>query len=524
MNRLAELLAEMDATPRLSEKTAALAAYLASAPEPDRVWAIALLGGRAPRRVVPSPDLRRWGAEVAAIPDWLFEDCHAAAGDLAETLAHLLPLPDAPQARGLSETMTALARLTAAEEKRAFVLEHWAVLTPEARFIFNKLLTGGFRAGVGAGLVTRALAQATGLDPAALQHRLMGRWDPANTPFASLISGMDDTAQPYPFALAHALATPPETLGPAADWAAEWKWDGIRAQAIVRAGQWHLWSRGEDLITDRFPDLAVLGSLVPQGTVLDAEVLAWDSNADRPLPFAALQRRIGRKTVGARLLAEVPARLLAYDLLEWQGADIRSQPFHTRRSQLERLCAMLPGDAPLAPSPLIAGADWAERAQARARADAQGAEGLMLKRLASPYAQGRKRGDWWKWKRDPMTVDVVMLYAQAGHGRRAGLYTDFTFAVRDGDALVPVAKAYSGLTDAEFAEISKWVRAHTLERFGPVRRVPPELVFELGFEGIQPSARHKSGVALRFPRMIRWRKDKPAAEIDTLDSLRALIG
>ena len=524
MNRLARLLAALDASTRTTDKTAALVAHFRAAPEADRVWTVALLSGRAPRRTVGSGELRVWAAEAAAIPPWLFEEAYAAAGDLAETIAHLLPQPAAPQDIGLSDAMARIAALgvMTPEARKAAVLDLWAVLTPQDRFVFNKLLTGGFRAGVAQGLVIRALAEVTGLDGPTLAHRLAGRWDPATTRFADLVQGRDDHAQPYPFALAHPLEDPPETLGPLADWQAEWKWDGIRAQAIHRAGHWHLWSRGEDLMTERFPDLAPLARLIPEGTVIDGEIVVWDAATASPRPFAALQPRLGRKTVPARLLAEAPARLIGYDLMEWGGQDIRAMPLAERRALLDGLCDGLPRVAPMHASPRVTAQDWAGLAAARADARAAHAEGLMLKRLAAPYATGRKRGDWWKWKLDPMTVDAVMIYAQAGHGRRASLYTDFTFALKDGEALVPVAKAYSGLTDAEFAEISAWVRRNTLERFGPVRRVPPDLVFEIGFEAVQASPRHKSGVAVRFPRMIRWRRDKTAAQIDTLDALRAL--
>jgi len=389
--------------------------------------------------------------------------------------------------------------------------------------LFNKLITGGFRMGVSQGLMTRALAQATGLNEADLAHRLMGDWSPATLTFADLVaaSATQYGARPYPFALAAPLEDDPESLGPSTDWLAEWKWDGIRGQLICRPGSFALWSRGEELFTDRFPEFAPLADFLPPGTVIDGEVLAWGNG--RPLPFAALQKRIGRKTVPKKLLAEAPARLLAYDLLEAGGIDLRAAPLSERRARLAATLAALPSGLPLDLSPEVPFTDWPELATLRRTAREASAEGLMLKRLSSPYHLGRKRGDWWKWKLAPFTVDAVMLYAQAGHGRRANLYTDFTFGVRDGEALIPFTKAYSGLTDAEFAQITDWVRKHTLERFGPVRRVPPELVFELAFEGIQASPRHKSGIALRFPRMLRWRHDKPVSEIDTLDSLRALL-
>jgi DNA ligase-1 len=527
MNRFAALFSALDGTTKTGAKTAALADYFRHAPEADRVWTVALLSGRRPKRSVTATELRLWAAEAAGIPDWLFEESYTVVGDLAETIALLLPAPAATTADlTLDQAIRSLIRLTGQppETRRAAVLAAWGQLTATERLLFNKLLTGGFRMGVARGLMTRALAQATGVDEAALAHRLMGNWDPSHTTFATLVAG--DTggdARPYPFALASQLEGGPDALGPPGDWLAEWKWDGIRGQLVARPGAFALWSRGEELITDRFPDLAPLADFLPPGTVIDGEILAWDSAAQRPLPFAALQKRIGRKTVPRALLAEAPARLLAYDLLEDAGVDIRDQPLSHRRARLIAILSALPLGLPLSASPAIAFDDWTALAETRATARDQGAEGLMLKRAVSPYFQGRKRGDWWKWKLDPRSVDAVMLYAQAGHGRRANLYTDFTFGLRDGNEIVPFTKAYSGLTDAEFTEITAWVQRNTLERFGPVRKVPAELVFEIGFEGIQASARHKSGIALRFPRMLRWRRDKGVADIDTLDSLRALL-
>ncbi|WP_135450288.1 ATP-dependent DNA ligase [Tabrizicola caldifontis] len=526
MKRFAALFAALDATTKTGAKIAALTDYFRHAPEADRVWTVALLTGRRPQRSVTATELRLWAAEAAGIPDWLFEESYAVVGDLAETIALLLPPPDAAADLKLDEAIRGLVRLSGQppEARKAAVLAAWAGLGATERLLYNKLLTGGFRMGVAQGLMTRALAQATGVEESTLAHRLMGDWDPATTSFATLISGeAGSDARPYPFALASQLEGGPETLGPPGGWLAEWKWDGIRGQLIARPCAFALWSRGEELITDRFPDLAPLADFLPAGTVIDGEVLAWDADRGRPLPFAALQRRIGRKTVPKALLAEAPARLLAYDLLEDRGEDIRDRPFTDRRARLEAILTALPPGLPLAPSPLVAFADWGALAATRAAARGEGAEGVMLKRATSAYFAGRRRGDWWKWKLDPFSVDAVMLYAQAGHGRRANLFTDFTFGVRDGNTIVPFTKAYSGLTDAEFAEITRWVQQNTLERFGPVRKVPAELVFEIGFEGIQQSQRHKSGIALRFPRMLRWRRDKGVEEIDTLESLRALL-
>ena len=412
-----------------------------------------------------------------------------------------------------------------APARKAAILAAWQSLGADERFIFNKLITGGFRMGVSQGLMTRALARSQDLDEATIAHRLMGNWQPATTQFADLITpdASVSTSRPYPFALASQLEGGPESLGDPAEWLAEWKWDGIRGQLVTRPGAFALWSRGEDLITDRFPEFARLADFLPPGTVIDGEVLAWDIARNKPQPFAALQTRINRKTVPKKLLADAPARMLAYDLLEDGGTDMRQAPLAKRRARLAEVIAGLDPKLGLSLSPHIPIADWISLAAMRATAQTHRAEGLMLKRASSPYHVGRKRGDWWKWKLDPMTVDAVMIYAQAGHGRRANLYTDFTFAVRDGNDLVPFAKAYSGLTDVEFGQITAWVRKNTLERFGPVRRVPAELVFELAFEGIQASPRHKSGIALRFPRMLRWRQDKGPDEIDTLETLKALL-
>lgn len=525
MNRFVQLFNALDSTTKTSAKTAALAAYFQTAAKPDRVWTIALLSGRRPKRAATSSQLRDWATEAAGLPLWLVEDSYATVGDLAETIALLLPPPRNRNTQSLTgwiDTLIALADQPL-EARRAGVLAAWDSLPPTERFVFNKLITGGFRMGVSRGLMTRALGQATGVDQSLLAHRLMGNWTPATTAFDDLIADTDLRAstRPYPFALASAVAETPESLGPSSDWLAEWKWDGIRGQIINRPGAFALWSRGEELITDRFPEFAPLARALPQGTVLDGEILAWAQNA--PLPFATLQKRITRKTVPKSLLAAAPARFLAYDLLEWQGRDLRAAPLSARRAALDQMLAGLPLGLPLGASPQITAETWADLAQHRQTARDQAAEGVMLKRLSAPYNAGRKRGDWWKWKLDPYTVDAVMIYAQSGHGRRANLFTDFTFAVRDGNDLVPFTKAYCGLTDAEFRQITDWVKKHTLERFGPVRRVPPELVFEIAFEGIATSPRHKSGIALRFPRMLRWRQDKPAAEIDTLDNLRALL-
>ncbi|MCL3883514.1 ATP-dependent DNA ligase [Marivita sp. GX14005] len=526
MKDFAALFTAVDQTTKTTAKTKALAEFFISASDEDKLWTIALFSGRRPKRAVTTTQLREWAAERAEIPLWLLEESYPIVGDLAETIALVLPPPGRESDLPLTHWITELKSLAALDidSRKARILDAWDQLDATERFLFNKLITGGFRIGVSRKLMTRALAQATGQDEPSLAHRLMGGWTPETTSFHELIEADDpeaDESRPYPFYLAYQLEDPPEALGSPEDWQAEWKWDGIRGQVIVRSGAHHVWSRGEELMTDRFPEFARLPDFVPNGTVLDGEIVAWDGA--EPYPFNTLQARIGRKTVPKKLLKEAPVILLAYDLLEDGGIDLRDASLQHRRTRLEALLADLPGEVPLRASPSIAFDTWDNLATTRAAAREHRAEGVMLKRLDSPYLAGRKKGDWWKWKLDPLTVDAVMIYAQQGSGRRANLFTDFTFAVWNGNDLVPFTKAYSGLTDAEFRKITAWVRKNTLQRFGPVRQVRPEHVFEIAFEGIHASPRHKSGIALRFPRMSRWRHDKAMQEANTLDDLKELL-
>ena len=526
MKRFAALFATIDQSTKTTVKTKGLAEYFRTAPDEDKLWCIALFSGRRPKRAVTTTALREWAAERAAIPLWLVEEAYPIVGDLAETIALILPPASTNSDHSLSYWINVLRGLhdIPSEDRKTHILNAWDQLDTTERFLFNKLITGGFRIGVSRKLMTRALAQATGQEEAVLAHKLMGNWTPDSTSYHALIDADDPTAdasRPYPFYLAYQLDTVPEDLGRPEAWQAEWKWDGIRGQLILRAGNHHVWSRGEELVTDRFPEFARACDYFPPDVVLDGEIVAWDGA--QPLPFNTLQPRIGRKTVPKKLLKEAPVILLAYDLLEDAGQDLRQRPLAERRARLETLLSDLPSEAPVRLSPPLAFDSWADLAAIRATARDNRAEGLMLKRCESPYLSGRKKGDWWKWKLDPLTVDAVMIYAQQGHGRRANLFTDFTFAVWNGNDLVPFTKAYSGLTDAEFNEITRWVRKNTLQRFGPVRQVRPEHVFEIAFEGIQPSPRHKSGLALRFPRMARWRQDKNPQDANTLDDLRALL-
>ena len=531
MKRFATLYDAIDATTATTAKVAALIAYFRDAPAADAAWAVSFLVGRRPKRLVRSADLRAWAAEAADVPSWLFEECYAQAGDLAETISLLVPERELVEptddsgafAWWVEERLLPLARM-APDAQRAVLLEAWQRLAGTSRFLFNKLITGGFRVGVSDGLVVRALAQVSGINAESIAHRLMGQWEPSASWFTQLVATETTDAnwsRPYPFYLAYPLEAELESLGAPSDWQLEWKWDGIRAQLVRRRGRTFLWSRGEELLADRFPEVEASAEWLPDGTVIDGELLAWRDGT--PLPFSELQRRIGRKTVGKKLLTDVPCHLLVYDCLEYEGVDVRDRPMHERRALVETLVSQLPGGASMGLSPILDVTSWSAARDARERSREMTAEGLMLKRHSSPYGVGRKVGDWWKWKVNPLTVDAVLVYAQAGHGRRAGLFTDYTFAIWDGETLVPFAKAYSGLTDAEIREVDAFVRRNTLEKFGPVRTVKPELVFELAFEGIQRSTRHKSGIAVRFPRMARWRRDKPASEADTLGTVKALL-
>ena len=530
MNRFAALYQALDETTKTLKKVAAMVAYFREAEPADAAWAVYFLSGRKPKRLIPTKNLRAWCAAEAGIEDWLFEDCYEVVGDLAETIALLLPRAGSGDDRSLAEwvehRIQPLRKLDEAEQRER-VLECWNDLEPQPRYVWNKLVTGSFRVGVSQGLVVRALAEVAELDASVIAHRLMGTWSPTPEFWRQLTAeddGSTDRSRPYPFCLAHALdeddGKGPADVGERADFQVEWKWDGIRAQFIRRGGETFLWSRGEELILERFPELIEDGVRMPEGCVIDGEVVGMVDG--RVLPFTDLQRRIGRKTVGKKLLAEVPAHFIAFDLLEWDGEDVRGRPLAERRALLEECCEDARFDRVTA-SELLTEPTWEALAKRRENSRELNVEGLMLKPLDGIYATGRVTGVWWKWKVEPYTVDCVMIYAQRGHGRRANLYTDYTFGVWDNGELVPFAKAYSGLSDAEFRRVDHFVRRNTRERFGPVRSVKPELVFELAFENIQPSTRHKSGIAVRFPRMVRWREDKPIEEADTLDRVKAMI-
>jgi DNA ligase-1 len=527
VRRFAVLFAELDQTTSTNTKVDAMVRYFSAAPSADKAWAVFFLTGRRLKRLLPWSAIGEWTLAATGLEPWLLEECWSAVGDGAETAALILdqiaiePGDALGFAEWLDDRVLALRRM-APEEQQANAIAWLKPLNRTERLVLLKLLTGELRLGVSQTLVVRALAKAADLPQTTIAARLMGGWPATGEWFDTLVSrdvSDSDASRPYPFYLAAPLEQDAATLGNVSDWLAEWKWDGIRAQLIRRRGTVHLWSRGEELITARFPEVAAAASHLPEGTVLDGEVLAFRDG--RPMPFAALQQRIGRQKQVERLAREVPVVFMVYDILELDGRDVRSEPLIVRRRLLDDLFPAAAGV--IRTSPPVAATQWSELADLRGQSRARQVEGLMLKRLDSPYGVGRKRGDWWKWKIEPHTVDAVLIYAQPGSGKRASLLTDYTFGVWHEGALVPIAKAYSGLSNAEIAELDRWIRQHTLERFGPVRHVEPLQVIELGFEAIAASSRHKSGIAVRFPRMLRWRKDKPAGEADTLSALRAMV-
>ncbi|MEM6268053.1 MAG: ATP-dependent DNA ligase [Bacteroidota bacterium] len=525
MRHFAKLFSRLDSTTKTLVKVAALVDYLEEASDEAKLWAVALLTHKRPRRPVNTRLLREWAADLAEVPLWLFEESYHVVGDLAETISLVLPPPVEVSDHPLDYWIDYLESIRdlEEEEKREMIVAAWQQLGQAERFVFNKLITGGWRIGVSQKLMVRALAKYADKDENVIAHRLMGKWTPRETTFTELILSEEeneDRSRPYPFYLAYALEDAPDSLGPVEEWQAERKWDGIRGQVIVRQGELFVWSRGEELVTDKFPEYAPFAEALPDGTVIDGEILAWDG--EKPLPFNVLQTRIGRKKVGKKTLQTAPVALMAYDLIEADGEDLRERPLQERRARLEEIVAVV-AHPRLQISPIVPAASWEDLAEAREVSRVHYSEGLMLKRKDSTYKVGRKRGDWWKWKVDPLTIDAVLIYAMRGHGRRANLYTDYTFAVWDGEALVPFTKAYSGLTDAEIRKVDRYVKKNTIERFGPVRSVTPQLVMEIAFEGISKSTRHKSGVALRFPRIARWREDKPAAEANTLLDLLGML-
>ena len=531
MKNFAELIKALDSSNKTSVKVDALTEYFRNASAEDKVWTIAILSHRRPPRPVNTTLLRLWANELAQIPLWLFEESYHIVGDLAETIALIIPTTKEHSDKSLTEFLReiiALKKKTDAE-KREYLHENWLALNYYERFVFTKLITGSFRIGVSQKLMTRALSKAEGVDEDLLAYKLMGDWNPHTISFQELIldqKSSDYLSKPYPFYLAYPIEGEVSGLGNAEDWSIEHKWDGIRSQTIIRENEIYVWSLGEELVTDKYPELGMFVGVIPDGTVIDGEILPFPDGQIGT--FNDLQTRIGRKTVSQALLLKTPVIIKAYDILEWNNEDVRGLPYLERRKLLEDLYeAIKDKNLPFELSERVPLESWEDIATERMRSREMRSEGLMLKRNNSPYQVGRKKGDWWKWKIEPLVIDAVLTYAMRGHGRRSNLFTDYTFALwqeNEGQReLVTFAKAYSGLTDAEFRKVDDWIKKNTLERFGPVRSVTPELVFEIGFEGIALSKRHKSGIATRFPRILRWRHDKKIDDANSIEDLKSLI-
>jgi len=528
MKQFAELFLNLDRTNKTNEKVELLKEYFKVASEEDKIWAVALFTGRRPSFKINSTQMQQWAATAASIPDWLFRESYHSVGDLGETISLVLPQNNLlKMERSLSDWFNYLSQLPLMndEEKKHHITNAWEQLSRHEIFVFNKLLMGSFRIGVSQTLVVRAIAEATKTETSSIAHRLMGQWTPTTTTYENLIFNVDENdnaSRPYPFYLAYAIENDLAELGSAEDWFAEWKWDGIRSQIIFRNNELFIWTRGEELATDKFPELHQFKNFLPPGTVLDGEIVTFKKG--RPLPFNLLQTRIGRKNLTKSILESAPVAFIVYDLLEENGIDIRNLQQQERRLHLEGLYNKNKNHDFFRLSSLIKFEEWNQLNNLHQQSRENAAEGFMLKKKSGTYQTGRKKGDWWKWKVDPLSVDAVLVYAQKGHGRRAELYTDYTFAVRDAnEKLVPFAKAYSGLTDQEIGQVDYFIKNNTIEKFGPVRTVTPKLVFEIGFEGINESSRHKSGIAVRFPRILRWRKDKTVNEADSLETLKKIL-
>ena len=525
MKHFAELISALESTNKTNAKVDAMVHYLRTAPDSDKLWFLALFTGKRPKRPVNTNFLKQWALEIIQLPEWLFLESYSSVGDLGETLSLILPPPQNQIEKSLSQWMAELIDLKdqTDDEKKSYVTESWNGLDYTERFIFNKLIGGSFRIGVSKKLLITALSKYSEIHSSQLMHSIMGKWSVGDMNFEDLITGTNinpDNSKPYPFCLAYPLEKETEDLGNPEDWQAEYKWDGIRGQLIKRNEEIFIWSRGEELVTPQFPELVSALEVLEGNFVIDGEILAVIN--DEVLNFNELQKRLNRKTITPKMLREIPVKVFVYDILEFNNEDLREKPLSERRKILENLIEKHPVES-IKISQIITFEKWEELIEIRENSRENNSEGLMLKQKNSHYHSGRKKGDWWKWKVDALTIDAVLIYAQKGSGRRSGYYTDYTFAVKKEDQLVTIAKAYSGLTDKEIMEVSRFVTKNSLEKFGPVRTVKPELVFEIAFEGIGLSNRHKSGVALRFPRILRWRRDKKADEIDDIEEVKKLI-
>jgi ATP-dependent DNA ligase len=526
MRRFTEFYEALDSTNSLNDKTGIIKDYFLKANENDKLWTLYLFSGGKLKKKFNTSQLKEWAIEYANLPGWLFDESYNSVGDLAETISLILPVKEFDSDETLTYWINYIEDINKVKEenRKEKIIEAWRRLNQNESFVFNKLITGGFRVGVSRKTITNALSELENIDKNIIEHRLTGSWHPDKTLYKDLLSGentKDEISKPYPFYLAYPIEDEPEALGSPEEWQAEWKWDGIRGQLIIRERELFVWSRGEELVTEKFPEFEIAKNFLPDGIVLDGEIMCYSNG--KPLPFNLLQTRIGRKNITPKILKEAPVVFMVYDILEFEGNDVRSSSLTERIQIISNYKLQITNNSSLKISEEIKFCDWDELRKIREKSREFLTEGIMLKKKDSTYKVGRKKGDWWKWKIDPFTIDAVLIYAQKGHGRRADLYTDYTFAVWDDGELVSFTKAYSGLTDIEIKEVDEFVKRNTLEKFGPVRTVRPELVFEIAFEGIAESGRHKSGVALRFPRISRWRKDKKKEEADSLESLRKLL-
>lgn len=525
MKDFALLINTLDSTNKTNAKVDAMVSYLQTANSSDRLWFLALFTGKRPKRPVNTNLLKQWALELTQLPEWLFVESYASVGDLGETLSLILPNAEQTIEKSLTQWMAELIALRdlTEEEKKAYVLESWNGLNHLERFIFNKLIGGSFRIGVSKKLLINALSKYSGIDANILMHSIMGKWKIEEEDFDNLLQGTNinpDDSKPYPFCLAFPLEKDLEDLGERQNWQAEYKWDGIRGQFIKRNEEIFIWSRGEELVSEQFPEVVSALKQMNGNFVIDGEVLVVKDN--KVLNFNELQKRLNRKNIPKKMLDELPVKIFVYDILELEKEDLRNKPLVDRRILLEGLLLNSPHEN-VRISEILETETWTELSELREKSRENNSEGLMLKEKNSIYHAGRKKGDWWKWKVSPLTIDAVLIYAQKGSGRRSSYYTDYTFGVKNGENIVTIAKAYSGLTDKEIMEVSRFVNKNAIEKFGPVRTVKPELVFEIAFEGIGFSSRHKSGVALRFPRIVRWRRDKTVDEIDDVEEIKKLI-
>ena len=529
MEFFSKLFHDLDSTTKTNIRLDFLVDYLTTADPKDAIWVCWFLNGKRIKGAIKSSELKELASDYSGFPLWLVEECHDNVGDLAETISLLVGDAVVPSnVIGLNSIVDRYIRSLVGmslDEKRDRLREAWKTFRSEDSLPFHKLLTGGFRMGISSGNLYKALARVGNVEPAVIAQRLSGNWNPGSLTLDDILQPSSSDSRfcvPFPFCLAHPLQEEPYTLGDCNDWQVEWKWDGIRAQLIINSGLSMLWSRGDESVGNSFPEIIEASKLIPHDICLDGEILPW--GIDGVGHFSELHKRIGRKSPGFSILERIPTRFMAYDILACDNQDLREKPLSFRREKLEKLLAGLPPNFPIGLTSLVYGKDWSTFARLRKESRRRRVEGFMLKRKKSSYATGRVKGGWFKWKVDPFLADMVLVSAQMGHGKRANLYSDYSFAGWCNGELFTVAKAYSGLSNEEIEDIDDFIRKNISGKFGAVRGVKPKLVFEIAFEGVNISSRHKSGIALRFPRIKRWRKDKLPNDACTLDEIRGFAG